>query len=110
MRVLGERRAGFESHRGTPINPGNAPERYVRPVVLKLGISIGGWHDFRHTLITRLRKLGWAPKVTSQITGHSTIRITEEIYDHADAEGFRLALSEVAGQLEPDQTKSASVN
>jgi integrase len=83
---------------------------YVRPVVSNLGIQIGGWHDFRHTLITRLRKLGWAPKVTSQIVGHSTIRVTEEIYDHADADDFRSALNEVAFQLEPDGTQSAVVN
>ena len=92
---------------GGPINPGNALRRYVRPVVSNLGIQIGGWHDFRHTLITRLRKLGWAPKVTSQIVGHSTIRVTEEIYDHADADDFRSALNEVAFQLEPDGTQSA---
>jgi integrase len=110
LRELGGSDWAFRSNLGGPINPGNALRRYARPVVSNLGIQIGGWHDFRHTLITRLRKLGWAPKVTSQIVGHSTIRVTEEIYDHADADDFRSALNEVAFQLEPDGTQSAVVN
>jgi integrase len=43
----------FESKNSTPtpINPGNALKRYVRPALRLLGIKIGGWHDFRHTLV-----------------------------------------------------------
>lgn len=43
----------FESQNSTPtpINPGNALKRYIRPAVRSLGIKIGGWHDFRHTLV-----------------------------------------------------------
>lgn len=124
LRALGGTDWVFRSNVGTPINPGNALRRYVRPVVSKLGINIGGWHDFRHTLTTRLRKLGWAPKVISQIVGHSSIRVTEEIYDHADSDDFRSALGDIAdqlkgtagrlepnaGHLEPNGTKSAFVN
>ncbi len=50
----------------TPVNPGNVLKRYVRPVVQDLGIKIGGWHDFRHTLATRSLKK-WPTKVVSEI-------------------------------------------
>lgn len=124
LRTLGGTDWVFRSEVNGPINPGNALLRYVHPVVRSLGLSIVGWHDFRHTLATRLRKLGWAPKVISQIVGHSSIRVTEEIYDHADSEDFRSALGDIAdqlketagrlepnaGHLEPNGTKSAFIN
>ena len=78
----------------------------MRPVVKELGIPIGGWHDFRHTLVTGLRKKKWAVKVISEIVGHSSTRTTEQIYDHADAEDFRSALGEVASEL---QVKAAQM-
>ncbi len=59
----------FRSRAGTPINPGNALKRYVRPAAKACGIAIGGWHDFRHTLSTRLRRSGVHPKVVSDILG-----------------------------------------
>jgi integrase len=40
----------FCSEAGTPVNPSNARTRYLRPAVEALGLVIGGWHDFRHTL------------------------------------------------------------
>ncbi|HXU49314.1 MAG TPA: tyrosine-type recombinase/integrase, partial [Candidatus Binatia bacterium] len=124
LKALGGTDWVFRCNVGTPINPGNALKRYIRPVVDRLGIELGGWHDFRHTLATRLRKLGWAPKVISQIVGHSSIRVTEEIYDHAASDDFRSALGDIADQLkqstghlepnaihlEPNGTKSAFVN
>jgi integrase len=100
----------FRSHAGTPVNPGNALKRYVQPAVRELEIKIGGWHDFRHTLNTRMRKNGWSAKVRSGVLGHSTIDTTERVYDHADSEDFRAALSEIASEMLPDVTKTASVN
>jgi len=100
----------FHSKRGTPINPGNAMLLYIRPVVAELGLLIGGWHDFRHTLSTRLGKNGWSPKVRADILGHSSVQTTSEIYDHADSEDFRSALDEIASELLREVTKSASVN
>jgi integrase len=61
----------FESPNSTPtpVNPGNALKRYIRPAVRSLGIKIGGWHDFRNTLGTTLRKHGWSAKVREDILG-----------------------------------------
>ena len=56
MEKLGKGELVFRSRTGTPLNPGNALKRHVRPAAEKLGIWLGGWHDFRHTLSTKLRR------------------------------------------------------
>ena len=71
---------------------------------------MGGWHDLRHTLATSLRKRGYSPKVISELVGHSSVQITENIYDHADRADFRAALGEMASELLPSVTKLAVVN
>jgi integrase len=110
MRALGGNDWVFRSREGTPVNPGNALKRYIRPVARELGIAIGGWHDLRHTLTTGLLRRGVDPKVVSEILGHSDVKITLDIYDHPNIESFRDPLSQIAGQLLPDVTKTAPVN
>ena len=104
MKSLGEGEWVFRSRTGTPVNPGNALKRYVRPAAKELGIALGGWHDFRHTLNTTLRKRGWSARVRADILGHSNLKTTEEVYDHADRDDFRAALDEIEGQLLRDVT------
>ena len=73
----------FESQNSspTPVNPGNALKRYICPAVRSHGIKIGGWHDFRQTLGTTLRKHGWSAKVRADILGHSSLQVTDGVYD-----------------------------
>jgi integrase len=106
MRSLGGQEWVFRSRENTPVNPGNALKRYVRPVAESLGIAIGGWHDFRHTLTTGLLRSGVSPKVVSKILGHSDVQITLNVYDHPEIENFREPLTAVANQLLRDVTKS----
>jgi integrase len=107
MRQLGDGEWIFRSRDGTPVNPGNALKRYVRPAAEELKISIGGWHDFRHTVTTTMRRSGVRPKVISGILGHSGVALAMETYDHADAEDFRQPLEQVAGELLRNVTKLA---
>jgi integrase len=72
---------------------------YVRPALRLLGIKIGGWHDFRHTLGTTLRKHGWSAKVRADILGHSSLQVTDGVYDHSDQADFREALGAIASEL-----------
>jgi integrase len=106
MRRLGEGEWVFRSRQGTPINPGNALKRYVRPVVTELGTTIGGWHDFRHTLTTQMRRNGVHPKVISGILGHSKVDLAMNTYDHADVEDFRQPLAFVGEELLRNVTKN----
>jgi integrase len=107
MRLLGNGEWVFRSRTGTPINPGNALKRYVRPVVKDLGIEIGGWHDFRHTLVTRSLKK-WPTKVISEMVGHSDVHTTLRVYQHIETDDFRAPLNELADELLRDVTKSSS--
>jgi integrase len=51
----------FRSRKGTPLDPGNARHRYLHAAAQAIGVKIGGWHDFRHTLIRKMRKAGVHP-------------------------------------------------
>jgi integrase len=106
LRALGGEDWIFRSRENTPIDPGNALKRYIRPVTKALGIPLGGWHDFRHTLTTGLLRSGVFPKVVSDILGHSDVEITLNVYDHPETENFRKPLAAVADQLLRDVTKS----
>jgi len=77
----------FHSQAGTPVNQKNALRRYVHPACRELGFRIGGWHDFRHTLSTRLLKR-YPTKVVSELLGHSNVQTTLETYQHVEAEDF----------------------
>ncbi len=108
MRQVGGKQFVFSSRRGTPVNPGNALKRFIRPAADALGISLGGWHDFRHTLTTTMRRNGVHPKVVSGILGHSKVSLAMDTYGHANVEDFRQPLAVIAGELLPSVTKSGS--
>jgi integrase len=105
MRTLGESEWIFCSRKGTPVNPGNVLKRYVRPAAAKLGVHLGGWHDFRHTLTTTMRRSGVHPKVISGILGHARVALAMNVYDHADVGDFQQPLATVAGELLRNVTK-----
>ncbi len=101
MAKLGKGEWVFRSRTGTPVNPGNALKRHVRPAAKELGISLGGWHDFRHTLSTKLRRSGVHPKVVSDILGHKKVNLAMDVYDRTDVEDFVQPLAVVANELFP---------
>lgn len=96
----------FVSKAGTPVNPGNALKRYVRPAAKALGVSLGGWHDFRHTLSTNMRKAGVHPVVIKDILGHSRVDLAMNVYDRTDAADLASGLSAVSAQLVSSGIKS----
>jgi integrase len=106
MRALKGKEWIFQSRSGTPFNPGNVFKRYVRPAAESLGIAIGGWHDFRHSLTTAMRRNGVHPKVISGILGHAKVALAMDVYDHANVEDFRQPLSFVADELLRNVTKN----
>ena len=110
MRQLGNGEYIFRSEAGTPINPGNALKRYIRPVAKNLGIALGGWHDFRHSLTTQLRRGGVHPKVVSGILGHKRVNLAMDTYDRATVEDFQGPLAVIAsGLLEGVRNTGATV-
>jgi integrase len=105
MQALGDGEWVFRSRTGTPLNPKNTLNRYIRPVIGAMGIEIGGFHDFRHTLTTKLRRGGVHPKVISGLLGHSKVDLAMDVYDHLEAEELRAPLAQIASQLNPIEPK-----
>jgi integrase len=107
LRAIGEGHEWlFRSREGTPLNPGNALKRYVRPAAKACEITIGGWHDFRHALSTRLRRDGVHPKVVSDILGHSRVNLAMDVYDRTDVQDFNQPLAAIAADLVANGIKS----
>jgi integrase len=98
----------FQSERGTTINPGNAMKRYIRPAAKAERIEMGGYHDFRHTLSTRLRRNGTHPKVVSDILGHKKVNLAMDVYDRTDVSDLVGPLTDVASELVSNGINSGS--
>jgi len=92
----------FRSRKGTPLNPGNARRRYLKPAAEAVGVLIGGWHDFRHTLIRRMRRGGVHPVVVSAVVGHKRVELAPQVYDRANLDDKRRALAVVGSELLPN--------
>jgi excisionase family DNA binding protein len=111
MRNLGEgHKWVFHNQRAdTPLNLGNARRRYLHPACAKIGIKVGGWHDFRHTLQSKLRRSGVDPVVRAGVMGHKKVELGPEVYDKASLDEKRTALLSVARELLAKSLANASV-
>ena len=101
----------FQSRNGTPVNPNNIRRRFLKPAVKALGITVCGWHDCRHSLITELRRNGTHPKVISDLLGHKRVNPAMDVYDRSNLQDFEKALGStvVGGQLLPSCYPNESV-
>jgi integrase len=106
MRKIGGSEYIFRSRTGTPLNPGNALKRHIRPVAEKLGIVLDGWHAFRRTVATTLLRRGQSAKLVSDILGNS-VEILLKAYDLPEAENYRFPLAQIAWDLLPNVTNLA---
>ena len=110
LRALGEGHEWvFHSRKGTPLNPGTARRRHLHPAAKALGIRVGGWHDFRHTMIRKVRRGGVHPVVVSAVVGHKRVELAPEVYDRATLDEKRQALGVVGRELLPNGSNSSSV-
>jgi integrase len=99
----------FHSRKGTPVDLGNARRRYLHPAAAAIGVVIGGWHDFRHTLVRMMRRGGENPVVISGVVGHKSVEMAAEVYDRASAADIGQALSLVGKQLLQNVLQNDSV-
>jgi integrase len=95
LRQLGEGHNWiFHTRAGTPLDPHNGLTRHLHPGGKAIGIRLGGWHDFRHTFNTMMRRAGVHTKVLNAALGHgkSTGVLAHDVYDHVSADELRRAL------------------
>src|SRR5579871_1265824 len=89
----------FQSRAGTPIDHNNARKRHLKPAATAVGVQIGGWHDFRHTLSRTLCRAGVHPVVIKDTLGHSKVDLAMNVYDKARVEDRRAGLKVVTEKL-----------
>lgn len=53
------------------------------------------FHSFRHTFASQCLRSGMNPKILSALLGHSSIRVTLDVYTHVETEDLRKALQMV---------------
>lgn len=57
-------------------------QKALKHILQKTGINYGSLHALRHTFATRLFKRGVEVKVVSELLGHSSVKVTYDIYIH----------------------------
>ena len=89
----------FQSRAGTPADHNNARRRHLKPAAAAVGVQIGGWHDFRHTLSRILRRAGVHPVVIKDTLHHSRVDLAMNVYDKATPQGTCAGLKVVSQKL-----------
>ncbi|MBO0778049.1 MAG: tyrosine-type recombinase/integrase [Ktedonobacteraceae bacterium] len=67
---------------GTHLHPDRDALVPLKKLLKKAGLPPVRFHDLRHSAATLLMSKGVHPKLVQEILGHSTIRMTLEIYSH----------------------------
>lgn len=77
----------FSKADGSPLNPGTVSALFSH-TAKALGIK-STFHDLRHAMASRLYNEGIAPKEIQEQLGHSSVRVTLDIYTHLEEEAKR---------------------
>ena len=67
---------------GTPINPSNLRNRSFRPLLKTAGLPRVRFHDLCHTVASLLLAAGTNVKAVQERLGHTTARVTLDVYAH----------------------------
>ncbi len=71
----------FTSSAGTPLDQRNAL-RHFKAALRRAGLPDRRLHDLRHSCATLLLAQGAHPKVVADLLGHSSTRVTMDVYSH----------------------------
>ncbi|WP_162601306.1 tyrosine-type recombinase/integrase [Occallatibacter savannae] len=67
-----------------PVEPGMILRNYIRPALVRLGISKKvGWHSFRHAFSNLMRQNRVDVKTAQELLGHTSSRVTLDIYQQS---------------------------
>lgn len=84
---------------GSYINP-NSLEWHFRKLKRLSGVPNVKLHSLRHFVATGFKRAGISPKDAQVVLGHSTVAITENIYQHCDNDDQSEAMQKYNGYLE----------
>ena len=88
----------FSSRIGTPLDPDNFARRFV---ALAEKAKLGHWHphEARHSAASIMLAQGVPLQVVSEVLGHSSIRLTKDVYGHLEAAARQEATEATASVL-----------
>jgi integrase len=89
----------FVNGRGRPFSANKLREKYLYPLLDKLGIQRGGFHSLRHGAASALLADGATPAVVQRQLRHSDARITLEIYGHVIGDEQRAVVQNRSARL-----------
>lgn len=78
-----------------------ALEKYFKDLLLKCGIRDLVFHSLRHTYATRSREAGIDIKILSELLGHSSYKITLDIYVHTSLDFKKDSVKSLVKYLKP---------
>ncbi len=88
----------FTSRIGTPLIDRNVLRDFYK-LMDAAKLPRRRFHDLRHACVSLLAAQGVPDKTIAEIVGHSDVRLTRNVYQHASAEGKRTAVSKVGAYL-----------
>jgi len=98
----------FGTRNGTPLSRRNLMNRQLTPTCEQLGLKGVNWHWLRHANATLLDSVGTPLSTTQALLGHSSAKITSEIYLHSIPADARNAVVKVENLIEDAKPKSES--
>ncbi|MGA5375811.1 site-specific integrase [Streptomyces griseoincarnatus] len=102
----------FTTKNGTPIEPRNL-NRSFEALCVRAGVRRVRFHDLRHTCASLLHEQGADARMIMEVLGHSSIRVTMDIYTFVRLDSQRSAFDRVGDALrgdgnEPDDDDGAT--
>jgi integrase len=85
----------FVTDHGTPLEPRNV-NRSLSDLCARAGVARRGVHSLRHTFATLALDNGVPLAVISETLGHSSIRVTADVYCHVTPRATREAAATLA--------------
>ena len=90
--------AMFTTPWGQWLDPDNTSKAFKR-LALKAGLGAWHLHELRHSAASLLLAQGVRLEEVSEIVGHSSIRVTADVYGHLQPERLRSATEALGGYL-----------
>jgi integrase len=90
----------FSTSIGTPVEPRNLSRRW-HVLRERVGLPWARLHDLRHAFATFLLSEGIEPRTVMELMGHSTLRLTMELYGHAVPERMHEAAKKIDRLFDP---------
>ncbi|MDY6793699.1 MAG: tyrosine-type recombinase/integrase [Actinomycetota bacterium] len=89
----------FTTSEGTPMDRRNATQRILEPSLTRAELRKVGFHALRHSYVSMLIAQGESVKTVQTLAGHSTARMTVDVYGHMLQDAGKAAAARLQNTL-----------